>query len=77
MRSLSLPLWGRWQPGGLTDEVLTGESFLGARFCCTHLTRPRLCSATLPRGEGLLYSLLHGLVYPLTDTAQVSLHIRI
>ena len=49
-----LPLWGRWQPEGLTEEVF------GVAFCekakqmqCGSEPLPTsLRSATLPKGEG-------------------------
>ena len=50
---ISLPLWGRWQPKGLTDEGGTNLPDLrGNGKPVLHLTRPRWCSATLPKGEG-------------------------
>ena len=46
-----LPLWGRWQPEGLTEEVF------GCRFAEKSKKRRKplptsLRSATLPKGEG-------------------------
>ena len=48
----SLPLWGRWQPEGLTEE---GRTTLIYRYgsANANLSRPRWRSATLPKGEGL------------------------
>ena len=47
---------GRWQPEGLTEEVLPQYGFAEMRIKSSislHLTRPRLRSATLPKVEGL------------------------
>ena len=59
-----LPLWGRWQPEGLTEEVFRGRLRKNARNTpnAVNLSRPRFALA-LPKGEGkspsntdLLYS---------------------
>ena len=51
MGSPCLPLWGRWQPEGLTEEVfgypLAEKSKKGGEPLPTSLR-----SATLPKGEG-------------------------
>ena len=47
---LRLPLWGRWQPEGLTEAVLQGV-FQEIHECGRPLPTS-LRSATLPKGEG-------------------------
>ena len=46
-----LPLWGRWQPEGLTEEVF-GCRFSEKRSKCGEPLPTSLRSATLPKGEG-------------------------
>ena len=53
--SQSLPLWGRWQPEGLTDEVQY-TCFFYTRYGEMEgqdLIRPALRRATFPKGEGM------------------------
>ena len=46
-----LPLWGRWQPEGLTEEVF-GYRFAEKRKKFGKPLPTSLRSATLPKGEG-------------------------
>ena len=49
-----LPLWGRWQPEGLTEEVF-GVAFAKKRNKCSeaaNLSRPRFARPPSPKGEG-------------------------
>ena len=49
----SLPLWGRWHGEAVTEEGSTISPNLGGSGeIPPHLSRPRLRSATLPKGEG-------------------------
>ena len=49
----SLPLWGRWHGEAVTDEGGTcAPKLLVPGEMVLHLTRPRLRSATLLKGEG-------------------------
>ena len=48
LRRKSLPLWGKWQPGGLTEE---GEVQASEGLAPGYLSHP-LFGGTLPKGEG-------------------------
>ena len=53
--SQSLPLWGRWQPEGLTEEVQYTH-VIYTRYGEMEeqdLIRPALRRATFPKGEGM------------------------
>ena len=49
----SLPLRGRWQPGGLTEEGGTILPYLGSigAMCCTS---PAPFGGTLPKGDNVI-----------------------